>query len=62
MVVKLTILIEDPRQVERRRLLGIDDADAPTREDLASVLEEVCSLFNATDPLLYHDLHQCWSM
>ncbi|KAD4586519.1 hypothetical protein E3N88_24120 [Mikania micrantha] len=39
--VKLTVMIEDPREVERRRLLGIDDADAPTREDLAAVLEEV---------------------
>ncbi|KAL8151525.1 hypothetical protein V2J09_021333 [Rumex salicifolius] len=39
--VKLTILIEDPREVERRRLLGIDDADAPTKEDLADALEDV---------------------
>ncbi|KAF7151882.1 hypothetical protein RHSIM_Rhsim02G0171500 [Rhododendron simsii] len=39
--VKLTIMIEDPREVERRRLLGIDDSEAPTRDDLAAVLEEV---------------------
>ncbi|KAJ9557368.1 hypothetical protein OSB04_011982 [Centaurea solstitialis] len=39
--VKLTVMIEDPREVERRRLLGIDDIDAPTRDDLANVLEEV---------------------
>ncbi|KAK3023852.1 hypothetical protein RJ639_043983 [Escallonia herrerae] len=39
--VKLTIMIEDPRDVERRRLLGIDEADGPTRDDLADVLEEV---------------------
>ncbi|KAL6992150.1 hypothetical protein U1Q18_010258 [Sarracenia purpurea var. burkii] len=39
--VKLTILIEDPREVERRRLLGIDDSEAPTRDDLADALEEV---------------------
>ncbi|KAI3784525.1 hypothetical protein L1987_43624 [Smallanthus sonchifolius] len=39
--VKLTVMIEDPREVERRRLLGIVDVDAPTREDLAAVLEEV---------------------
>lgn len=39
--VKLTVMIEDPREVERKRLLGIDDADTPTREDLAAVLEEV---------------------
>ena len=34
-------MIEDPREVERRRLLGIDDEDAPTRDDLAITLEEV---------------------
>lgn len=39
--VKLTIMIEDPREVERRRLLGIEDLDAPTREDLAEALEQV---------------------
>nr|GLL49146.1 ycf3-interacting protein 1, chloroplastic [Ipomoea trifida] len=39
--VKLTIMIEDPRDVERKRLLGIDDENAPTREDLAAALEEI---------------------
>ncbi|KAK7250692.1 hypothetical protein RIF29_33282 [Crotalaria pallida] len=39
--VKLTIMIEDPREVERRRLLGIEDPDAPTRDDLVAVLDEV---------------------
>ncbi|PIN24272.1 hypothetical protein CDL12_03005 [Handroanthus impetiginosus] len=39
--VKLTIMIEDPRDVERRRLLGIDDENAPTRDDLASALVQV---------------------
>lgn len=39
--VKLTIMIEDPREVERRRLLGIEDADAPTRDDLVEALEQV---------------------
>uniref|UniRef100_A0A803N5X1 Uncharacterized protein n=1 Tax=Chenopodium quinoa TaxID=63459 RepID=A0A803N5X1_CHEQI len=39
--VKLTIMIEDPREVERRRLIGIDDSDGPTREDLVAALEEV---------------------
>lgn len=34
-------MIEDPREVERRRLLGIEDPDAPTRDDLAAALEEV---------------------
>ncbi|KAK7360769.1 hypothetical protein VNO77_02782 [Canavalia gladiata] len=39
--VKLTIMIEDQREVERRRLLGIEDSDAPTRDDLVAALEEV---------------------
>ncbi|KAH9604256.1 hypothetical protein KSS87_008744 [Heliosperma pusillum] len=39
--VKLTISIEDPRELERRRLLGIDDSDGPSREDLVAALEEV---------------------
>lgn len=36
-------MIEDPREVERRRLLGIEDADTPSREDLAEALEQVTS-------------------
>lgn len=39
--VKLTVSIEDPRDVERRRLLGIDDENAPTRDDLAEALVQV---------------------
>ncbi|CAL9166357.1 protein CHLOROPLAST ENHANCING STRESS TOLERANCE, chloroplastic-like [Musa acuminata AAA Group] len=39
--VKLTILIEDPRDVERKRLLGIEDPDDVTREDLVAALEDV---------------------
>ncbi|XVF00436.1 hypothetical protein REPUB_Repub04eG0001400 [Reevesia pubescens] len=39
--VKLTVMIEDPREVERRRLLGIEDPDAPTRDDLVDVLDQV---------------------
>lgn len=39
--VKLTISIEDPREIERRRLLGIEDIDGPTRDDLVDALEEV---------------------
>lgn len=35
-------MIEDPREVERRRLLGIEDLDAPTRDDLVEALEQVC--------------------
>ncbi|XP_010480972.1 PREDICTED: ycf3-interacting protein 1, chloroplastic-like [Camelina sativa] len=39
--VKLTIMIEDPREVERRRLLGIEDSETPSRDDLAEALEQV---------------------
>ncbi|WOK99744.1 protein CHLOROPLAST ENHANCING STRESS TOLERANCE, chloroplastic [Canna indica] len=39
--VKLTVLIEDPRDVERKRLLGIEDTDDVTREDLVAALEDV---------------------
>ncbi|XP_022889933.1 ycf3-interacting protein 1, chloroplastic-like [Olea europaea var. sylvestris] len=39
--VKLTISIEDPRDVERKRLLGIDDENAPTRDELGAALVEV---------------------
>lgn len=39
--VKLTIMIEDPRDVERRRMLGIDDDNAPSRDDMAAALEEI---------------------
>ncbi|KAG6484389.1 hypothetical protein ZIOFF_052904 [Zingiber officinale] len=41
--VKLTIMIEDPRDVERKRLLGIDDAEDITRDDLVTALEDVCA-------------------
>lgn len=40
--VKLTIMIEDPRDIERKRLLGIEDPDEVTRDDLAAALEDVC--------------------
>lgn len=36
-------MIEDPREVERKRLIGIDDSDGPTREELVAALEEVSS-------------------
>nr|CAD1827936.1 unnamed protein product [Ananas comosus var. bracteatus] len=39
--VKLTIMIEDPRDIERKRLLGIEDPDEVTRDDLAAALEDV---------------------
>ncbi|CAA6661291.1 unnamed protein product [Spirodela intermedia] len=35
--VKLTLMIEDPRELERKRLLGID-TDEVTRDDLVSAL------------------------
>lgn len=38
-------MIEDPREVERRRLLGIEDPDTPTREELAEALEKVSASF-----------------
>ena len=47
--VKLTIMIEDAREVERRRLLGIEDLDGPTREDLVDALDEVSFFFNNRD-------------
>ncbi|KAI4294889.1 hypothetical protein MLD38_040826 [Melastoma candidum] len=39
--VRLTIMIEDAREVERRKLLGIEDPDSPTRDDLVVALEQV---------------------
>ncbi|RLM92888.1 protein CHLOROPLAST ENHANCING STRESS TOLERANCE, chloroplastic [Panicum miliaceum] len=39
--VKLTIMIEDPRDIERKRTLGIEDPDEITRDDLADALVEV---------------------
>ncbi|XP_020596311.1 protein CHLOROPLAST ENHANCING STRESS TOLERANCE, chloroplastic isoform X2 [Phalaenopsis equestris] len=39
--VKLTMMIEDPRNIERKRLLGIEDPDEVTRDDIASALEDV---------------------
>lgn len=38
--VKLTIMIEDPREDERKRLLGIDP-EAMRRDDLVAALEDV---------------------
>ncbi|KAL4201582.1 hypothetical protein AMTRI_Chr02g216870 [Amborella trichopoda] len=39
--VKLTVMIEDPRDAERKRMLGIEDPDTVTREDLVAALEDV---------------------
>lgn len=38
-------MIEDPREIERKRLLGIEDPDSPTRDDLVAALEEVSLFF-----------------
>ncbi len=39
--VKLTIMIEDPREVQRRKELDIEDGRGCSREDLANALVEV---------------------
>ncbi|PKA62840.1 hypothetical protein AXF42_Ash019423 [Apostasia shenzhenica] len=39
--IKLTIMIEDPRDAERKRLLGIENPDELTRDDLAAALEDI---------------------
>ncbi|CAN6453772.1 unnamed protein product [Victoria cruziana] len=39
--VKLTIMIEDPREAERRQTLGLDDPDYVTRDELVAALEDV---------------------
>lgn len=41
--IRLTIMIEDPRDTERKRLLGIEDPDGVTRDDLVAALEDVCA-------------------
>jgi len=40
-------MIEDPRDIERKRTLGIEDPDEITRDDLADALAEVHRLFPA---------------
>jgi hypothetical protein len=44
-------MIEDPRELERRRLLGIEDADTPSRDDLAEALEQVIYIIILSLPL-----------
>ncbi|KAL2650981.1 hypothetical protein R1flu_019109 [Riccia fluitans] len=39
--VRLTVMIEDPREVERRRQLGIEDDRGCSKEDMANALLEV---------------------
>lgn len=48
-------MIEDPREVERRRLLGIEDPDAPTRDDLVAALDQVMSLSLFSSVLMPHN-------
>ena len=40
-------MIEDPRDIERKRTLGIEDPDEITRDDLADALVEVHPRFPA---------------
>ena len=40
-------MIEDPRDIERKRTLGIEDPDEITRDDLADALVEVHHRFPA---------------
>ncbi|CAA7014868.1 unnamed protein product [Microthlaspi erraticum] len=56
--VKLTIMIEDPRELEKRRLLGIEEDDAPSREDLAEALEQVNEGKIPKDRLTLQMLHE----
>lgn len=39
--VRLTVMIEDPREVERRKRLGIEDERGCSREDLGAALLDV---------------------
>ncbi|XP_068655499.1 protein CHLOROPLAST ENHANCING STRESS TOLERANCE, chloroplastic-like [Aristolochia californica] len=39
--VKLTIMIEDVREAERKKLLGLEDVQEVTRDELATALEDV---------------------
>lgn len=55
--VKLTIMIEDPREVERRKELGIEDDRGCSKEDMALALVEVCT-FVAKMSLTTICLHQ----
>jgi hypothetical protein len=38
-------MIEDPREVERRRQLGIEDERGCSKEDMAVALQEVFQIF-----------------
>ncbi|KAG0501471.1 hypothetical protein HPP92_001543 [Vanilla planifolia] len=39
--IKLTIMIEDPRDVEQKKLFGIEDPTKLTRDDMVAALEDV---------------------
>jgi len=47
-------MIEDPRDIERKRTLGIEDPDEITRDDLADALVEVHHRFPA--------MHYLWTL
>eukprot|EP00897_Mesotaenium_endlicherianum_P006704 jgi/Mesen1/6061/ME000031S05334 len=54
--LRLTVMIEDPREVERRRQLGIEDERGCSREDLADALLEVYEGKVPADRVVLHQL------
>ncbi|KAG0604399.1 hypothetical protein M758_10G169600 [Ceratodon purpureus] len=54
--VRLTIMIEDPREVERRRQLGIEDERGCSKEDMAVALQEVMDGKVPEDRLILREL------
>ena len=57
-------MIEDPRDVERRRQLGIEDDRGCSREDMANALVEVNSCFLPVLHARHSEIHfistRCW--
>ncbi|KAF3535657.1 hypothetical protein F2Q69_00023624 [Brassica cretica] len=51
-------MIQDPSELEKRRLLGIENADDPSREDLAEALEQVDEGKIPKDSLTLQMLHE----
>lgn len=54
--VKLTIMIEDPREVQRRKELDIEDGRGCSREDLANALVEINEGRMPADRLVLREL------
>lgn len=54
--VRLTIMIEDPREVERRRQLGIEDERGCSKEDMAVALQEIFDGKVPEDRLILREL------